>query len=192
MLIRRSMSLGDLELGRELIVRHEQFADYRGAVDVMLQARADANALLQQAETLRQESLDRALAEFWAQACGFLEALEAERQQCREGVVEVCRELLNVVIGRLFDECPPKERIRILLDHLVATCAYPLSSATLKCHPELYVEVQAWLAANSSSALWQLREDSTMAVQSIRLSTETGEYAVEWDDLRRSLQAASA
>ncbi|AHL34306.1 hypothetical protein CD58_15925 [Pseudomonas brassicacearum] len=191
MLIRRNLSLGDRETGGELVVRHEQFADYRTAVDVMSQARAEADALLLEAEKLRQDYLDRALAQFWDQASSLLEALEAERQQCRSRVVDVCRDLLNVVIGRLFDECQPAERARILLEHLAASQAYPMGSATLRCHPELLVEVQAWLEANSSSALWQLREDTTIPVQSIRLSTDAGEYDIDWTGLQRSFQVAT-
>ncbi|WLG20907.1 type III secretion system stator protein SctL [Pseudomonas sp. FP1154] len=192
MLIRRNLSLGDREVKRELVVRREQFADYRTAVDVMSRARAEADAILLEAGRRQQEYLDRALAEFWGQASFFLEALEAERQQCRNSVIEVCRELLNVIIGRLFDECPPEARARILLEHLAASQAYPAVSATLKCHPERYGEVQAWLAANNASVLWQLRDDITMPIQSIRLSTDTGEYDIDWTGLRRSFQVADA
>lgn len=191
MLIRRNLSLGDPELGSTLIVRHEQFADYRAAVDVISRARVEADALLLEAENLRQDYLDRALAQFWDQASSLLEALEAERQQCRSNVVEVCRDLLNVVIDRLFDECPPRERIRILLEHLAASQANAAGSATLKCHPELSDEVQAWLEANNNSRLWQLREDITMPVQSIRLSADAGEYEVDWISLQRSFQATA-
>ena len=77
MLIRRNLSLGDPELGSTLIVRHEQFADYRAAVDVISRARVEADALLLEAENLRQDYLDRALAQFWDQASSLLEALEA-------------------------------------------------------------------------------------------------------------------
>ncbi|WP_434698146.1 type III secretion system stator protein SctL [Pseudomonas sp. D1-1] len=174
-----------------MIVRQERFADYRTAIDVLSQARADADALVLQAENLRQEYLDQALAEFWGQASCFLQALEAERQQCRNSVIDVCRELLNIVIDRLFDEFQPQERARILLEHLAASRAYPTGSATLRCHPELFSEVQAWLAADNASALWQLREDITMPLQSIRLSTDAGEYDVDWIGLQRSFRATA-
>lgn len=189
MLIRRSFSLGDHVLGSELIVRQERFAEYRAAADVLSQARVDADALLLQAENVRQEYLDQALAEFWGRASCLSQALEAERQQCKNSVIEVCRELLNVVIDRLFDECQPRERAKILLEQLTACAAYPTGTSTLKCHPELFSDVQAWLAVNSASAPWQLREDVAMPLDSIRLSTDAGEYDVDWTALKRSFQA---
>lgn len=191
MLIRRKLSLGDSELEQQLIVRHEQFADYRRAVDVMVQARAEAAALLQRSETVRQESLDEALAEFWIRANELLKALEAERQQCKANVIEVCRELLDVVIGRLFDGCPQREQITILLEHLANSQAYPSVSSTLKCHPELFDEVQTWLRSNSALTLWQLQADRTMPIQALRLSTNAGEYDVDWTGLRRTFLATA-
>lgn len=190
MLVRRALSLGGAELEGRVIIRHEQFSNYRAAIDLMSQARAEADALMWQAEKERQAYLDQAMAEFWGKAGDFLEALEAERQRCRNDVIETCQELLNILVARLFEECTPKERTRILLEHLAATQVYPAGSATLSAHPTLVVEIQAWLKTSRYSALWHLREDNTLPVGAIRLSTDTGEYDVDWTCLQRAFEFA--
>ena len=186
MLVRRTLSVGGQGPQGQQIVRLEQFRDSQAAVDVLSQAREQADVLLAEAHAKRQQVLDDAMAQFWEQAGGFLLGLELERQVLHNAVVEASRQLLNRALERLFEESPPSERARVLLAHL-ATCQTVAAVATLNCHPHLCAEVQAWLAASRYGAVWQLREDSSMPVDALRLSCDNGEFELDWAGLQRCL-----
>lgn len=188
MLVRRRLSLGDQDAVCTTIVRHEQFADAQAAVDLLRRAQEQAEALLLTAQVQRQACLDQATAEFWEQAGDFLQTLEVQSRANQHAVIEAAGQLLNVVIERLFDEASMGERARALLSHLAASQP-SASAATLSCHPQLFSEVQAWLASSRYSALWQLREDSQMPALALRLSCENGEFDLDWAGLQRSLLA---
>ncbi len=183
MLVRRTLSVGGQGPQGQQIVRLEQFRDSQAAVDVLSRAREQAEALLVEAQVLRQQVLDDATAQFWEQAVGFLQGLEGERQALHDAVVEASRQLLNRAIERLFEESPPGERARVLLTHLAASQAVA-TVATLNCHPQLGPQVQAWLAASRYASVWQVRENSSMALDALRLSCDNGEFELDWAGLQ--------
>lgn len=186
MLVRRRMSVGGQGPQGQQIIRLEQFRDSQAAVDVLSRAREQAEALLVEAHAMRQQVLDDALAQFWEQAGGFLQGLEAERQALHDAVVEACGQLLNRALERVFEESPPGERARVLLTHLAASQTVA-AVATVSCHPQRWAQVQAWLTASRYASVWQVREDSSLAVDALRLSCDNGEFELDWAGLQRCL-----
>ena len=73
MLVRRTLSVGGQGPQGQQIVRLEQFRDSQAAVDVLSRAREQAEALLVEAQAVRQQVLDDATAQFWERARDFVE-----------------------------------------------------------------------------------------------------------------------
>lgn len=188
MLVRRRLSLGDQGAGAARILRHEQFTDAQAAVDLLERAQEQVQAMLDDAQARCQYVLDQAAGEFWDQAGAFLEGLDARYRDTQASVIEASSQLLNLALERLFDEASPGERARVMVKHLAASQSIA-TGATLSCHPELFDEVQAWVAGSRFAALWQLREDGLMPLTALRLSSETGEFDLDWAGLQRCLLA---
>ncbi|RON40058.1 type III secretion system stator protein SctL [Pseudomonas brassicacearum] len=186
MWIRRRLSLGAEALLREPILRREDLADAQRASDLLLVAQAQAEALIADAQGQCQRSLDQATGEFWAQANHFLQSLEDQRQTLQRSAVESAEAMLTLALTQLFDDTSVAERGRALINHLAASQSYACT-ATLSCPPELFADVQAWIAGSRFAALWQLREDTSMPPQALRLSSDAGEFDLDWSGLVRCL-----
>ncbi|KAF1006978.1 MAG: hypothetical protein GAK32_02376 [Pseudomonas fluorescens] len=188
MLVRKTLSLGDQHAAPVGIVRHEQFSDARVAVDLLARAQEQAQALLLEAEAQRQQVLEQATAQFWEEAGTFLQGVETQAQAAHDNVVHAARQLLNQVIDRLFGECSMGERAQALVSHLAASQSH-VTGATLRCHPQLFADVQAWVASSRFATLWQLREDALMPMDALRLSNDAGEFDLDWASLHRCILA---
>ncbi|MDL2186479.1 type III secretion system stator protein SctL [Pseudomonas sp. ChxA] len=188
MLVRRTLSLGDQHAAPVGIVRHEQFRDSQAAVDLLAQAREQAEALLLEAQQQRQQVIDQASAQFWEDAGAFLQGIETQAQAAHNHVVQAARQLLNQAIERLFGECTLGERAQALITHLAAGQSHA-TGATLSCHPQVFAQVQAWVASSRFAALWQLREDGAMPIDALRLSNDAGEFDLDWASLQRCMLA---
>jgi len=186
MLVRRRLSLGAEALLREPILRHEDLADAQRASDLLLAAQTEAEALIAEAQGQCQRSLDQAAGEFWEQANHFLQTLEDQRLALQRSAVESAEALLTQALTQLFDDTSVAERGRALINHLAASQSYACT-ATLTCPPELFADVQAWVAGSRFAALWQLREDISMPAQTLRLSSDAGEFDLDWPGLVRCL-----
>lgn len=188
MLVRRTLSLGDQRAAPVGIVRHEQFSDSRAAVELLARAREQADALLLEAQQQRQQVLDQATAQFWEEAGTFLHGIESQAQAAHDDVVQAARQLLNQAIDRLFGECSLGERAQALITHLAAGQSHA-TGATLSCHPQVFAQVQAWVASSRFAAVWQLREDGAMPIDALRLSNDAGEFDLDWASLQRCMLA---
>ncbi|TPG88497.1 HrpE/YscL family type III secretion apparatus protein [Pseudomonas caspiana] len=188
MLVRRRLSLGTGALLREPILRREDLADAQRASDVLLAAQAQAEALIAAAQTQCQRLLDQAAGEFWTQANDFLQALEDQRQALQISAVESAEAMLTLALTGLLDDTGVAERGRALVRHLAASQSYACN-ATLSCPPELFADLQAWVADSRFAALWQLRDDPSMPTQTLRLSSDAGEFDLDWPGLLRCLLA---
>jgi len=188
MLVRRTLSLGDPHANPAGIVRHEHVRDSQAAVDLLARARGQAEALLLEAGHQRQQVIDQASAQFWEEAGAFLHSLETQAQAAHDNVVQAARQLLNQAIDRLFGECTLSERAQALITHLAAGQSHA-TRAALSCHPQVFAQVQAWVASSRFAALWQLREDDAMPIDALRLSTDAGEFDLDWASLQRCMLA---
>ncbi|MGF6109299.1 type III secretion system stator protein SctL [Pseudomonas frederiksbergensis] len=186
MLVRRRLSLGTEALLREPILRREDLADAQRASDLLLAAHAQAEALIAEAQGQCQRSLDQATGQFWAQANAFLQTLEDQRQALQRSAVESAEAMLTLALTRLFDDTSVIERGQALITHLAASQS-DACTATLSCPPALFADVQAWLAGGRFAALWTLREESSMPPQTLRLSSDAGEFDLDWSGLVRCL-----
>lgn len=184
MLVRRRLSLGTEALLREPILRREDLADAQRARDLLLGAHAEAEALIAEAQGQCQRSLDQATGQFWEQANAFLQTVEDQRQALQRAAVESAEALLTLTLTRLFDDASVIERGQALIKHL-ATSQSEACTATLSCPPALFADVQTWLAAGRFAELWQLREDASMPPQTLRLSSDVGEFDLDWAGLVR-------
>nr|WP_314483839.1 type III secretion system stator protein SctL [uncultured Pseudomonas sp.] len=170
------------------IVRREQLSEAWRAVDLIRQAREQAEGILADAQVQRQRCLDQATDAFWQQAGAFVQALQAEHNTLQEDVVHTCRELLNLALERVFDDCSQGERARVLLNHLAAGQTIGVN-AILSCHPQVLSEVRAWLAASRFAGVWQVREDRNVSSDALCLSHDTGAFELDWAGLKGRMQA---
>lgn len=186
MLIKRRLSLGSVAVLAEPIVRREDLADAQLAHEMLATARLQTDQLLAQAQEHAQGVLDQALAEFWDTANGFLQSLEEQRLVSQRDAVASAEELLNLALGRLLDETSLVERIRALVRNL-ATSQVDEAAATLSCHPQLLEPLGEWLADSRFADHWQLKGDTSMPPDALRLSHADGAFDIDWQSLRRGL-----
>lgn len=187
MLISRRLSLGEPAVVGVRIVRHAQLTDSVAAQDLLSRAQAQADSLLLNAQAQRQQILDVALTEFWEEAGAFLQTLRAEYQALQDDVIAASRRVVNQVIEQVFDDCATPDRARALVSHLAASQRYA-SAASLNCHPELFNDVQAWIMGSRFALVWQLREDSSLPVSALRLTSGSGDFELDWASLQRCVQ----
>lgn len=186
MLVKRRLSLSSAPVLAEPIVRREDLANAQLAHEMLATARLQADQLLAQAQAHAQGVLDQALAEFWDTANGFLQSLEEQRLASRHEAVVSAEELLNLALGRLLDETSLVERIRALVRNL-ATNQVDERAATLSCHPQLLEPLAEWLAESRFADHWQLKGDTSMPTDALRLSHVNGAFDIDWQNLRRGL-----
>ena len=186
MLVKRRLSLSSAPVLAEPIVRREDLANAQLAHEMLATARLQADQLLAQAQAYAQGALDQALAEFWDTANGFLQSLEEQRLASRHEAVASAEELLNLALGRLLDETSLVERIRALVRNL-ATNQVDERAATLSCHPQLLEPLAEWLAESRFADHWQLKGDTSMPTDALRLSHVNGAFDIDWQNLRRGL-----
>jgi len=186
MLVKRRLSLGPTIVLAEPIVRREDLADSRLARELLDAARLQADQLLAQVQEQAQRLLDQALAEFWGTANGFLQSLEEQRLASQRDAMASVEELLNLALGRLLDESSLVERVRALVRNLAAS-QVDEAAGTLSCHPQLLEPLGQWLADSRFADHWQLRGDTSMPPDALRLSHANGAFDIDWQSLRRGL-----
>lgn len=186
MLVKRRLSLGSAAVLAEPIVRREDLADTQLAHKVLDTARLEADQLLARVQEHAQGVLDQALAEFWDTANGFLQSLEEQRLTSQRDALASAEELLNLALGRLLDETSLVERIRALVRNLAASQVTE-ATGTLSCHPQLLEPLGEWLADSRFACHWQLKGDTSMPPDALRLSHANGAFDIDWRSLRRGL-----
>ncbi|MDY7564680.1 type III secretion system stator protein SctL [Pseudomonas sp. RTC3] len=186
MLVKRRLSLGSAAVLAEPIVRREDLADTQLASEVLDTARFQADQLLAQVQEHAQGLLDQALAEFWDTANGFLQSLEEQRVASQRDALASAEELLNLALERLLDETSLVERIRALARNLAASQVVE-TAGTLSCHPKILEPLGEWLADSRFADHWQLKGDTSMPPDALRLSHANGAFDIDWRSLRRGL-----
>jgi type III secretion protein L len=86
----------------------------------------------------------------------------------------------------LLDETSLVERIRALVRNL-ATSQVDEAAATLSCHPQVLEPLGEWLADSRFAGHWQLKGDTSMPPDALRLSHANGAFDIDWQSLHRGL-----
>lgn len=185
MLAKRTLTLGTPVL-EEPILRREHLDDARRAHDVLVQARQQAQRMLDEAEQEARYQIEQAVGQFWAEANAFVQGLEEERETFRREALSSVEQLLNQALSRLLDTASLPERTRALLRDLAAS--QPIASvATLNCHPDLAPAVDEWLAQSRFAQVWEVQCNSTLSAETVTLSHASGAFEVDWNRLRAGL-----
>ncbi|PBQ15656.1 hypothetical protein CCL09_18475 [Pseudomonas congelans] len=183
MFIRRKLSLDpNLPSLAQPLLRRECFSDVALASEHLQRARAEARALLADAQVEVERMLAEAQADFWARADAFLGDWEAERQAQRDALVEQAQGLLSQTLKTLLDEFPQEQRALALVRQLDQSQSRPVR-ATLRCAVDMHEPVEAWLQ-RQPRAHWQLERDTGLASGTLLLSTEQGDFGLDWERLR--------
>lgn len=171
------------------LIPREMLADYTQANQLLEQARAQAQALICQAENQCAKVLEDAGDQFWQRANSQLQRWESERQAMHDNLEQIATSVINTTLRSFLDEVPPAQRITALLNQLLDAQLPPVQ-ATLLCHPMDREAVEHWLA-RLGEVPWTLRAESEVAAQSLMLETDDGAFHINWNDALNQLIPAS-
>lgn len=186
MFIRRTLSFDAQQPGvAEPVLCREYFSDVLLASEHLARAHVQADALLADARVQREQLLADAQADFWARANAMLEDWEAERKAQREQLVEQARSLLGQTLTRLLGTLTQEERALALVRQIAQSQTRPVH-ATLRCAVDLHESVEVWLQQQPHTH-WQLERDTGLAPGTLWLSTENGDFSLDWERLRERI-----
>lgn len=186
MFIRRTLSFDTQQPGvAEPLLRREYFADVVLASEHLARAHLQAEALLAETRTQGEQMLVDAQADFWAQANAVLQDWEAERQAQREALVEQARSLVSQTLASLLGTLSEEERALALVRQIARSQTRPVR-ATLRCAVDLHDAVEVWLQQQPHTH-WQLERDTGLAPGTLWLSTESGDFSLDWERLRERI-----
>ncbi|MCQ2996784.1 type III secretion system stator protein SctL [Pseudomonas quasicaspiana] len=186
MFIRRTLSFDAPQPGvAEPLLRREYFSDVVLASEHLARAHVHAESLLADARAQGEQLLADAQAQFWDRANALLEGWEAERQAQREALVEQARSLLSETLASLLGTLSDEERALALVRQIAQSQTRPVR-ATLRCSVDLHESVDAWLQQQPHTH-WQLERDTGLAPGTLWLSTESGDFSLDWERLRERI-----
>ncbi|PQZ86625.1 MULTISPECIES: type III secretion system stator protein SctL [Pseudomonas] len=173
-----------------VLIPREMLADFTQASELIEYAQAQANTLLQQAQAQCEHVMEAAGQQFWQRATPLLQRWESERQAMHDSLEHVATSVINNAIRGLLDETLPAQRVRALLNQLLAAQLPPVR-ATLLCHPQDRETVERWLAC-LDDVPWTLRVEHEVSAQSLLLETEDGGFHINWVDALDHLTPSTA
>lgn len=168
------------------LISRETLIDCGRAEALLAQAHERAAALLQEAERQAAAQLAEAQRAFWQQAEQQLKHWEQERLQMNRLLETHASQLVNQALQQLLGETPQPVRLQALLNQLLASQSEPVS-ATLRCHPQVRDCVQHWLDQQPATP-WRLQPDASLADDEVQLSTEQGDFQLDWRAVCEALQ----
>lgn len=184
MFIRRTLSLDPEQVSlAEPLLPRECFSNVIRANEHLARAHAQAEVLIAHAQAQGEQVLADAQAAFWARANAVLDDWEAERQAQRDALVEQVSSLLGETLENLLGSLSQEERALALIRQIAQSQTRPVR-ATLRCAVDLHDAVGLWLEQQPHSH-WQLERDSGLAPGSLWLTTESGDFSLDWDQLRQ-------
>lgn len=163
------------------LISCETLASYTQASNVVDQAKAEARQLLNTAHAQREALLEKVSVEVWQRANAQLKRWEIERQALCDSLEQYATSIANQAIHLLLEDTPAPQRMAALIKQLLASHV-PAVKATLVCHPLELEAVRACLT-NRGSTHWTLRADDTIKLQSLILTTEEGDFRIDWTSL---------
>jgi type III secretion protein L len=184
MFIRRRLSFDAQQTSlAEPVLPRECFSSVVLANEHLARAHAQAEALLAQAQAQGEQVLADAQAQFWARANALLDDWEAERQAQREALVEQVRSLLSETLESLLGTLSGEERALALVRQIAQSQTRPVR-ATLRCAIDIHEPVEIWLQQHPHTH-WQLERDTGLAPGTLWLSTDSGDFSLDWEQLRQ-------
>lgn len=172
------------------LINRELLADAAQAAQLIERARAQADALLVEAQARQAALLESAWLDFWKQANAQLLRWENQRQAMCDQLEQIATTVTHQAIRNLLDELPPPHRVSALLKHLLAT-HIPATQATLLCNPHDRETVEQWLGIHNDVP-WSLRPEDSLPPHTLMLETDEGGIRVDWTSALDSLLMAEA
>lgn len=184
MFIRRTLSLDPEQASlAEPLLPREYFRNVVLANEHLARAHVQAEAMLADARARSERVLADAQAEFWARANVLLDGWEVERQAQREALTEQVGSLLGETLASLLGTLSQQERALALVRQIAQSQTRPVR-ATLRCAVDLHDAVRLWLEQQPHSH-WQLERDTGLAPGALWLTTESGDFSLDWEQLRQ-------
>ena len=160
------------------LISRQTLEDSAQAISLLGRARAQADEQLRQAAQQCEAMLEDASVEFWKRAEAQLNRWERDRQAMCRAVEQYATSVTNSAIRCVLDETPSPQRVSAMLKQLLASQMPPVE-ATLLCHPD-ELNVLKPLLAPPHAALWTLRSDDTVPLQTLVLKTDEGDFRIDW------------
>ena len=182
MFIRRTLEIDSRQASlAEPFFPRECFSNVALANAYLERVRAEADALLEQSRSAAARHRTEAEAEFWRRANALLADWERDRQLQRERLVTEVQALLRDTLSELLGSCSAQERAFVLVRQLVNSQTRPVR-ATLRCAVDVHLHIDAWLLQQGLEH-WQLERDEGLADGTLWLSTEQGDFSLDWQAL---------
>ena len=162
------------------LIPREMLADYAQAHQLLEHAETQAQELTRQAHAHCAQILENAGHEFWQRANAQLHRWESERQAMYDNLEQVASSIINTAILSFLEETIPAERLKALLNKLLAAQLPPIK-ASLLCNPLDREQVEQWLSQRCDVP-WTLRVENELAVHSLVLETDDGGFHINWTD----------
>lgn len=186
MFVKRRIVLSSTAVLAETILRHEDLADTLLASQVLERARDEAEQWRTLFEEHARREHEQAVAGFWESANDFLQSLAQQHQALQQQSMQAVEELLYTALAQLLDEASLAERARALVRNLAQSQPHVVV-ATLSAHPDQLEPLSEWLGNSRFAENWQLKSDTTLGPDTLRLSDANGAFDIDWPALRRGL-----
>lgn len=182
----RRLSLGQDVLA-EPVLRRESLDSVLLADQLLEQARAEAEAILAEANQQRDALLKNATVEFWQAANASLAAWDSAREAQLEQVVKQASQVLRDGLQQVLGRVPRDLRLQATLRQLAAS--QPLAvQAGLQCHSDDLEALSGWLQELSTARFWELIANDHLQPGQLRLETPSGDFNLDWSAMCDGLQ----
>ncbi len=167
------------------LISRERLVEYQQADALLERAKQQAIEMLKQTECQRVELLEREARRFWQNANTQLDEWKTQHKAICDTLEIYAARIINQAILTLLGETPPPQRLRSLLEQLLAT-QVPAIKATLLCNPTDRPELEQWLNSHADVP-WTLRTEDSLAIQTLTLETDEGGFHIGWDETLKNL-----
>lgn len=165
------------ERGHEVdgIIKASSLATLQEARDVIAQAQAQADRLLDEARALAQQELQQQRGEVeaqgWQQAAGYARSLQVEWDRALCSLEGRMASLLGLALRRLTDEVPHEARLRACVKQLVEEAGTP-DAGVLQVATSLHPAVQSL----AGSLPWPVEVNEELPEGAVRLQAAQGRW----------------
>ncbi|HEX3142026.1 MAG TPA: HrpE/YscL family type III secretion apparatus protein [Rhizobacter sp.] len=162
------------------VIKASSLAALEEARDVIAQAQAQADQLLDEARTLARQELqqqrDEIEAQGWRQAADYAQSLQAEWDQALASLESRMASLLGSAMRRLIDEVPPEARLRACVKQLSDEAGAP-DSGVLQVSASLRAPIQSL----EGHLPWPVEINDELPEGTVRLQAAQGRWECALD-----------
>ncbi|MDW6001949.1 type III secretion system stator protein SctL [Vibrio mangrovi] len=159
------------------------------AADIIEEAHQQAEQIVReaviQAESISEGAKQDAEQQVWNEANGLISGLQQAEEQLWAGVEESASQVLNSVLASVLNDVGHQDRIRLLVQKLVATQRQS-HKGILYCasgDQNLVADV----LEEQHLSFWQAEVDNGLNAGELRLETDMGLFRCSWEVLRQAL-----